>query len=52
MGEEKGQCTGHIKELEELNSGEETEGLTPEDTTSHQDSLHLVGEVRTHKDMG
>lgn len=28
----------HIKELEELNSGEETKGLTPEDSTSHQNS--------------
>lgn len=29
---------GHIKELEELDSGEETKELTPEDATSHQNS--------------
>lgn len=26
MGDEKDQCTGHIKELEELDSGEEAPG--------------------------
>lgn len=43
---------GHIKELEELNSGMEAKGLTPEDATSHQDSLHLVGEGRLIKARG
>jgi hypothetical protein len=52
VGDEKGRCTGHIKELEELNSGEETKALTPEDATAHQDSLHLVGEVRMNKAVG
>lgn len=56
MGDEKGQCTGHIKELEELDSGEEAPGGGGSDLhlkMLHQTkTLHLVEEVGMDKGKG